>query len=332
MVGGTLTDIGRYNYAFDPDGDAWAARLLRRLPSQGAVLELGPGPGAMTKVMVDRGYKVTVVENDQGAIPGLQALGVEVISGDLQCDEWIASLQGRRFDAILACDVLEHLRSPEHVLKAILPMMAPAGALIISIPNVSYGGVVAGMIHGVFDYTETGLLDRTHVRFFTRRSMEQTLLELGWSPRTWEPYRHPIEASEFAWCWNALPDRIQQDLVSGCADLDVYEWMVVATPSADMSAWAVREARAAAQKMREELQALTLVHASEHASLLEHQKAFSEAKAIIEQMQKDLQVAKAELGTLSQENTALLAEVAEKNASQATWFRIRNWFGSQRGR
>ena len=60
--GGTaLTDIDRYNYAFDPDGDVWAARLLRRLPPQGDVLELGPGPGAMTKVMVERGYTVTVV-------------------------------------------------------------------------------------------------------------------------------------------------------------------------------------------------------------------------------------------------------------------------------
>lgn len=328
-----MTDIGRYNYAFDPEGDAWAARLLRRLPPQGAVLELGPGPGAMTKVMVDRGYKVTVVENDPGAIPVLHALGVEVISGDLQCDEWIARLQGRRFDAILACDVLEHLRSPEHVLKAIAPMMEPGGALIISIPNVSYGGLVAGMIHGVFDYADTGLLDRTHVRFFTRRSMEQTLLELGWSPRSWEPYRHPIEASEFAWCWNALPDRLRQDLASGCADFDVYEWMVVATPSTDMSAWVVQEARAATHKMREELQALTLVHASEHASLLEHQKAFSEAKTIIEKMQQDLQLAKAELETLSHENTALQAEVAEKTAAQpekgGALSRLRRWFGFQ---
>ncbi|HQX85316.1 MAG TPA: rRNA adenine N-6-methyltransferase family protein, partial [Aestuariivirga sp.] len=77
-----MTSIDRYNYAFDPEGDAWAARLLRRLPPQGDVLELGPGPGAMTRVMVDRGYRVTVVENDPGALKCLEALGVEVIAAD----------------------------------------------------------------------------------------------------------------------------------------------------------------------------------------------------------------------------------------------------------
>ncbi|RZJ62693.1 MAG: class I SAM-dependent methyltransferase [Acidovorax sp.] len=305
-----MTDIDRYNYAFDPDGDAWAARLLRRLPPEGAVLELGPGPGAMTKVMVDRGYSVTVVENDPGAIPSLNALGVEVINGNLEGDDWIDKLQGRRFDAVLACDVLEHLRSPEHVLKALAPIMQPAGALIISIPNVSYGGVVAGLINGAFDYTDTGLLDRTHLRFFTRRSMEQSLLELGWSPRMWEPYRHPIEGSEFAWCWNALSEAQRQSLATGCVDFDVYEWMVVATPAVDSSAWAVKEARAASEKMRDELQALTLVHAGEHASLLEHQKAFSEAKSIIEKMQKDLQATQDELNILRNEKLTAQPEAA----------------------
>ena len=83
-----LTSIDRYNYAFDPEGDAWAARLLRRLPPQGDVLELGPGPGAMTRVMVDRGYRVTVVENDTGALKCLEALGVEVIAGNLESHDW----------------------------------------------------------------------------------------------------------------------------------------------------------------------------------------------------------------------------------------------------
>ena len=320
-----MTDIDRYNYAFDPDGDAWAARLLRRLPPQGSVLELGPGPGAMTKVMVDRGYSVTVVENDPGAIPSLTALGVEVINGNLEDDEWIAKLQGRRFDAVLACDVLEHLRSPEHVLKALAAIMEPAGALIISIPNVSYGGVVAGLINGVFDYTDIGLLDRTHLRFFTRRSMEQSLLELGWSPRYWEPYRHPIEGSEFAWCWNALSEGQRNGLATGCADFDVYEWMVVATPAVDSSAWVVKEARASTEKMRDELQALTLVHASEHASLLEHQKAFAEAKTIIEKMQSDLQATKGELERLRIEKQAAEAEAA---APAKSW--LSRVFGSGR--
>ena len=227
-------------------------------------------PGAMTKVMVDRGYQVTVVENDPGALDALKSMGVEVIAGNLEEQGWVDQLQGRRFDAVLACDVLEHLRWPDQVLTALGHLTAPEGSLIISIPNVSYGGIIAGLMNGVFDYTHTGLLDRTHLRFFTRRGMEQTLLELGWAPRAWAPYRLPLERSEFASCWSALTDGQKQGLASGCVDFDVYEWMVVATPSVDGGAGALKEALAATQKARDDLHALALLHASEHASLLEH--------------------------------------------------------------
>lgn len=284
-----MSDIERYNYAFDPDGDEWAARLLRRLPPQGSVLELGPGPGAMTRVMVDRGYSVTVVEYDPGALESLTAMGVEVIAGNLETDDWVKQLEGRRFDAILACDVLEHLRWPDHVLKALTSLMQPMGQLIISIPNVSYAGIVAGLMHGTFDYTQTGLLDQTHIRFFTRRSMEKALLEYGWTPRAWEPYRLPVERSEFAWCWSALPDAQRQNLASACTDFDVYEWMVVATLSVDTPTWVIKEARATAEKLRDEMLAMKLQHAQEHASLLEHQKAFAEAKVIIATQQQEVE-------------------------------------------
>ena len=108
-----MSDIERYDYAFDPEGDAWAARLLRRVPHGASVLELGPGPGAMTQVLRARGQAVTVVENDPAALQALQALGVEVVQADLDGAAWLDALQGQRFGAILACDVLEHLRQPQ---------------------------------------------------------------------------------------------------------------------------------------------------------------------------------------------------------------------------
>ena len=100
-----MTHIDRYDYAFDPEGDAWAARVLRRIPPQGSVLELGPGPGAMTRVLRARGYAVTVVENDPQALSALQALGAQCIAGDLDGSEWMAALADPQFDVFLACDV-----------------------------------------------------------------------------------------------------------------------------------------------------------------------------------------------------------------------------------
>lgn len=313
-----LSDIERYNYAFDPEGDDWAARLLRRLPAQGAVLELGPGPGAMTRVMIDRGYRVTVVENDPGALQCLQALGVEVIAADLESDDWVEQLEGRRFDAILACDVLEHLRQPDRVLDALAKLMQPMGQLIISVPNVAYAGIVAGLTLGMFDYTEKGLLDRTHLHFFTRRGMEKMLLECGWAPREWDAYRLPIERSEFDRFWSALPGSIRHNLSSICSDFDVYEWMVVATLPVDTPALELKSAHSEMEKLRDEMQALKLVHAQEHASLLEHQKAFAQAKEIIASQQADLKALQSGVEKLQAEKEAL-AVLAAPPPAPPTW-------------
>lgn len=309
-----MTHIDRYDYAFDPEGDAWAARVLRRIPPQGSVLELGPGPGAMTRVLLARGYAVTVVENDPEALSALQALGAQCIAGDLDGSDWPAALVGQKFDVILACDVLEHLRRPDEVLRALNTVLAPTGSLIISVPNIAYAGVVAGLRQGLFDYADKGQLDRTHVHFFTRRSLERNLLDCGWAPRIWEANRVPLEQSEFAGCWKDLSDAQRSSLRDGWHDFDVYQWMVVATASSNSVAWEGAAARAQVDQLRQELQALSLQQQRELASLLEHQKAFSEAKDIIKDLQNQIE-------TMQQLSAGQLAELNQLKALLAT----RSW-------
>ena len=326
-----MTNIERYDYAFDPDGEEWAARLLRRIPSDGgSVLELGPGPGAMTRVLLARGHRVTVVENDPEALEVLKTLGVEVIPGNLDGTDWLDAIAGRRFDAVMACDVLEHLRKPEDVLQRLSEFVAPMGRLLISVPNIAYAGVLAAMRNGIFDYSDKGQLDRTHVRFFTKRSIEKVLLDCGWAPRVWEANRVPVECSEFAWYWSALSGEQRQALLAGWQDFDVYQWMVVVTPSVDASAWELSEARGAADRLRDELQALTVVHQRERASLLEHQKAFAEAKEIIAKMQLEIKDLRADMDLLRTEKTAVEAELSALQAQpqpeppppQSPWSRL----------
>lgn len=300
-----MSEIERYDYAFDPEGEAWAARLLRRVPGEASVLELGPGPGAMTQVLRGRGHTVTVVENDPAALQALQPLGVQAVDADLDDWAWLDALQGRRFDAILACDVLEHLRAPEQVLKALAGLLQPMGSLIISLPNIAYAGVVAALRAGMFDYADKGLLDRTHMRFFTRRSIEQLLMDCGWVPLAWEANRVPVAQSEFAWYWDAMPDAWRQHLLTGWADFDVYQWMVVAAPSRDSRDWEAVQVRAEASQLRAQLQALQLTHATEHASLLEHQKAFGEARQLIAGFEQDVDALRQQVRQLDADKAAL---------------------------
>ncbi|MBL7087996.1 methyltransferase domain-containing protein [Acidovorax sp.] len=328
-----MTNVERYDYAFEPDGQEWAARILRRVPPDGgSVLELGPGPGAMTRVLLARGHRVTVVENDPEALEVLKTLGVEVIPGNLDSTDWLEALAGRRFDAVLACDVLEHLRKPEDVLHRLSEFVTPMGRLVISVPNIAYAGVVAAMRNGIFDYSDKGQLDRTHVRFFTKRSIEKALLDCGWAPRVWEANRVPVECSEFAWYWSSLSGDQRQALLAGWQDFDVYQWMVVVTPSVDASAWELIETRGIADKLRDDLQALTVVHQRERASLLEHQKAFSEAKEIIGQMQLEINELRTEMEILRAQKKVVEADLAAKmveaESRESVWFgRLRRLVG-----
>ncbi|RMA60497.1 methyltransferase family protein [Acidovorax sp. 100] len=305
-----MSDVDRYNYAFDPDGDAWAARLLRRVPpGQCSVLELGPGPGAMTRVLQARGHRVTVLENDPEALEVLKKMDVEVISGNLDGKDWQDAIVGRRFDMVLACDVLEHLQKPEDVLQRLSEFLAPMGQLLISVPNIAYAGVLAAMRGGVFDYSDKGQLDRTHVRFFTKRSIEKVLLDCGWAPRVWEANRVPVECSEFAGYWSALSGDQRQVLLAGWQDFDVYQWMVVVTPCVDAPIWELKEARGLVDGLRDELQALTLVHQRERASLLEHQKAFAEAKELIAKLQQEISDLRTNVDSLRSEKTLMDTEL-----------------------
>ncbi len=84
------------------------------------------------------------------------------------------------YDALVAADVLEHLRDPWSVLRRLSAALAGGAQLVASIPNVRYLPVVADLaLRGRFEYRPEGVLDRTHLRFFTRRSIHQLLGDAG---------------------------------------------------------------------------------------------------------------------------------------------------------
>jgi len=81
----------------------------------------------------------------------------------------------RTFDAIIFADVLEHLAWPIGILRRYKSMLKDVGTVIISLPNVGLWSVRLGLLAGRFHYDDTGVLDRTHLRFFTRRNAIEML-------------------------------------------------------------------------------------------------------------------------------------------------------------
>jgi len=86
---------------------------------------------------------------------------------------------GRDFDGIVFGDVLEHLMDPDAVLRSAVQLLAAGGAVVICVPNVTHGSLRLALLQGRWDYRETGLLDRTRVRFFTRESVVRMVADAG---------------------------------------------------------------------------------------------------------------------------------------------------------
>ena len=86
---------------------------------------------------------------------------------------------GERFDTILFADVLEHLPDPQVMLSQAASLLSDNGKILVSLPNAVHWTVRAQVASGRFDYANRGILDRGHLRFFTRRSAERLFDQAG---------------------------------------------------------------------------------------------------------------------------------------------------------
>lgn len=104
---------------------------------------------------------------------------------------------GERFDAIYFNDVLEHMTEPEAALRAARELLAPEGVVIASIPNIRHLSVLGPLIlRDEFRYRETGILDRTHFRFFTKRSIARMFADEGWTIERLEGINRVLRIAE----------------------------------------------------------------------------------------------------------------------------------------
>ena len=118
------------------------------------------------------------VELDHNAAIEAKSLLDDVIEGDIEDID--LPYKNETFDCLLFADILEHLKDPLTVLKKTSKLLKPTGTLIASIPNVQYLGVVSQLIEGNWTYQDEGILDRTHLRFFTYHEIEKLFTDAGY--------------------------------------------------------------------------------------------------------------------------------------------------------
>ena len=164
-------------------------RRIRALPPGLRLLDLGAAGGHLGRAVRDRCEFLAGVEPDAALASSAREGYDDWRSADaLSCGGWSAS-----FDAVVCADVLEHLPRPEDLLARIRSWLRDGGTLLVSLPNVANVSVRAALLLGRFPYAERGILDRTHLRFYTRHSAVQLVASAGFAVREVEATAMPYE-------------------------------------------------------------------------------------------------------------------------------------------
>lgn len=174
--GGT-TSAGEHPYELKHSAYSSHGVLRKWLSERepGRLLDVGCSDGRLGSIARALGYHVTGVDAVKQEDVGT---GVDVfVEADL--DDGLPVEVGGPFDYVLAADVLEHTVTPERLLAEIVDRVAPDGRIFVSVPNFAHWYPRVRVAIGRFDYDQRGLLDRGHLRFFTRRSFERMLRDCG---------------------------------------------------------------------------------------------------------------------------------------------------------
>lgn len=225
-------DRHKYEYQVELEADSGPARVIRMVGDDKNVLEIGSGPGSITKILSTIAKcRVTAADIDAESLARLTSYCERVCNIDLNNSNWVDVIgQDSRFDVVVAADVLEHVYEPLVVLKAMKGFLNESGYIIISVPHVGHSAIHACLLEEDFEYGDFGLLDRTHIRFFGIKNIQKLFFDAGLNIIEAEfVVRHP-EHTEFAKRWSRISPELRKLLAENPFG-SVYQIILKAVPS-----------------------------------------------------------------------------------------------------
>jgi len=204
----------RHRYDYEIAADGAQQKVISFIGEGKRVLELGSGPGSVTKHLSANRCRVTALEVDDSAIELVKPYCENVYKCDLNIASWPESLpEIGTFDAIVAADVLEHLQDPLKSLIRCQEFLSPEGRVVVSLPHVGHAGVVACLLAGDFRYWDWGILDSTHIRFFGIKNIQQLFDDAGLNITDVRFVTKYPQQTEFCDQWQSLGFQLRRQLL-----------------------------------------------------------------------------------------------------------------------
>jgi len=258
------------------------------------ILEVGCSGGYFGLALREVGHTVWGVEPDKGSATSAAEVLDYAFNGTL--DDFIAAHSNEFFDVVMFGDVLEHLNDPKAVLIQVKSLLSKNGAVVASVPNVGHITVRSMLLEGRWEYDELGILDRTHLKFFTEKTLLELFESAGFQVNEINKVRLSAEQVQGLVGLDLNDDFVVfiEENVSD-SSLDVFQHVLIAENSNDVSGSIdsnmqeksppkVELTNSAGQaKAMQELQALTIANlegqkAIQQEALLETQKQIEELK------------------------------------------------------
>jgi 2-polyprenyl-3-methyl-5-hydroxy-6-metoxy-1,4-benzoquinol methylase len=166
------TDLPYFDKPSPWSSHSLIAGHLQGLPPRSKVLDVGTASGTLARMCQNGSLRLFGIEPNPDWARIASPLYEKIFVGSVQDaeDELLAG-----FDAVVLGDVLEHLSMPEVTLQKLVRLQSPGTLFIVSVPNIANLWIRLNLLVGRFDYSDRGILDRTHLRFFTRKTLTELL-------------------------------------------------------------------------------------------------------------------------------------------------------------
>ena len=198
--------------------------IINLVGTNKTILEIGSSSGYMTSFFLKNGCVVDVVETNKAVLTKLPKGVRKILNYSIE-DNKVKNLLAKDYDFIIMADVLEHLVNPQNAIKILHQIASKKCGLIISLPNIASWVMRKQLFFkGDFEYQDTGLLDRTHLHFFTINTLPKFLFEFGWEVKKLEG---TITRLPFESIVSKIPP-LYSYLVNRFKNLSYYHFLVVA--------------------------------------------------------------------------------------------------------